>query len=160
MIKMNREGTANRERTGENIRNFALKPTDQALNEGSQEGNSQSACDHLGRIAVVQDPADARATDTISLHPEPRAVTLPNPQKNRLNDIHNIKMALTFDDVLLKPAYSEVLPKEVSLKTRLTRTITLNLPLMSAAMDTVTEAALARGMAQLGGLGILHKSMP
>ncbi|MEJ2681355.1 MAG: IMP dehydrogenase [Gammaproteobacteria bacterium] len=69
-------------------------------------------------------------------------------------------MALTFDDVLLKPAYSEVLPKEVSLKTRLTRTITLNLPLMSAAMDTVTEAALARGMAQLGGLGILHKSMP
>lgn len=69
------------------------------------------------------------------------------------------KTALTFDDVLLMPGYSEVLPKAVTLTTRLTREITLNIPLMSAAMDTVTEAPLAIGMAQEGGLGILHKSM-
>lgn len=69
------------------------------------------------------------------------------------------KTALTFDDVLLEPGYSEVLPKAVALTTRLTREITLNIPLLSAAMDTVTEAPLAIGMAQEGGLGILHKSM-
>jgi IMP dehydrogenase len=67
--------------------------------------------------------------------------------------------ALTFDDVLLLPAYSEVLPKMVDLKTRLTRGITLNLPLVSAAMDTVTESEMAITMAQLGGIGILHKNM-
>lgn len=67
--------------------------------------------------------------------------------------------ALTFDDVLLLPAYSEVLPKMVNLKTRLTRDITLNLPLISAAMDTVTEAKMAISMAQLGGMGIIHKNM-
>lgn len=67
--------------------------------------------------------------------------------------------ALTFDDVLLLPAYSEVLPKTVELKTRLTRDITLNLPLISAAMDTVTEAKMAISMAQLGGMGIIHKNM-
>lgn len=67
--------------------------------------------------------------------------------------------ALTFDDVLLLPAYSEVLPKMVELKTRLTRDITLNLPLISAAMDTVTEAKMAISMAQLGGMGIIHKNM-
>lgn len=67
--------------------------------------------------------------------------------------------ALTFDDVLLLPAYSEVLPKMVDLKTRLTRDITLNLPLVSAAMDTVTEAKMAISMAQLGGIGIIHKNM-
>ncbi len=67
--------------------------------------------------------------------------------------------ALTFDDVLLLPAFSQVLPSEVSLKTRLTRQITLNIPLMSAAMDTVTEARLAIAMAQEGGIGIVHKNM-
>ena len=67
--------------------------------------------------------------------------------------------ALTFDDVLLLPGYSEVLPKDVSLKTRLTRDIELNIPLISAAMDTVTEARLAIGMAQEGGIGIIHKNM-
>ena len=67
--------------------------------------------------------------------------------------------ALTFDDVLLLPGYSEVLPKDVSLKTKLTRDIELNIPLISAAMDTVTEASLAIAMAQEGGIGIIHKNM-
>lgn len=67
--------------------------------------------------------------------------------------------ALTFDDVLLLPAYSNVLPRDVSLTTQLTRDITINIPLLSAAMDTVTESRLAITMAQEGGLGILHKNM-
>jgi len=67
--------------------------------------------------------------------------------------------ALTFDDVLLVPGYSEVVAKDVSLKTRLTRGIDLNMPLVSAAMDTVTESRLAIAMAQEGGIGIIHKSM-
>lgn len=70
-----------------------------------------------------------------------------------------IAKALTFDDVLLVPAHSEVHPREVSLATRLTKTITLNLPLISAAMDTVTEARLAIAMAQEGGIGIVHKNL-
>lgn len=70
-----------------------------------------------------------------------------------------IQQALTFDDVLLVPAHSLVLPKEVSLKARLTRNIDLNIPLLSAAMDTVTEARLAIAMAQEGGIGIIHKNM-
>ncbi len=70
-----------------------------------------------------------------------------------------IQEALTFDDVLLVPAHSTVLPREVNLKTRLTRNITLNIPLMSAAMDTVTEARLAIAIAQEGGIGIIHKNM-
>jgi IMP dehydrogenase len=71
-----------------------------------------------------------------------------------------IRKALTFDDVLLVPAHSRVLPREVSLKTRLTRNLQLNLPLVSAAMDTVTESRLAIAIAQEGGLGIIHKNMP
>ncbi len=67
--------------------------------------------------------------------------------------------ALTFDDVLLIPAHSNVLPRDVSLRTQLTRNITLNIPLLSAAMDTVTEARLAITLAQEGGIGILHKNM-
>ncbi|MDX1397144.1 MAG: IMP dehydrogenase, partial [Oceanospirillum sp.] len=67
--------------------------------------------------------------------------------------------ALTFDDVLLVPGYSDVLPNDVSLKTRLTRDISLNIPLISSAMDTVTEARLAIAMAQEGGVGIIHKNM-
>lgn len=70
-----------------------------------------------------------------------------------------VDQAFTFDDVLLLPAYSEVLPKAANLSTRLTKNITLNLPLISAAMDTVTESEMAITMAQLGGMGILHKSM-
>ena len=70
-----------------------------------------------------------------------------------------IGKALTFDDVLLVPAYSQVLPKDTSLKTQFSRNITLNLPLVSAAMDTVTEARLAIAIAQEGGIGIIHKNM-
>lgn len=70
-----------------------------------------------------------------------------------------IQKALTFDDVLLIPAHSTVLPRDVSLATQLTRTITLNIPLVSAAMDTVTEAPLAIAIAQEGGIGIIHKNM-
>jgi IMP dehydrogenase len=69
------------------------------------------------------------------------------------------KRALTFEDVLLVPRYSEVLPKEVSLETKLTRNITLNIPMVSAAMDTVTEYRAAIAMARLGGIGIIHKNM-
>ncbi len=70
-----------------------------------------------------------------------------------------IEKALTFDDVLLVPAHSTVLPREVRLETRLTRAIQLNIPLLSAAMDTVTEARLAIAIAQEGGLGVVHKNM-
>ncbi len=67
--------------------------------------------------------------------------------------------ALTFDDVLLKPAASSVLPNQTDIRTRLTRTIELGIPLMSAAMDTVTEAAMAIAMAQVGGIGVIHKNL-
>lgn len=70
-----------------------------------------------------------------------------------------IQRALTFDDVLLLPAHSRVLPRDVSLKTRLTRKLGLNIPLISAAMDTVTEARLAIAIAQEGGIGIIHKNL-
>ncbi|MEO8164373.1 MAG: IMP dehydrogenase, partial [Betaproteobacteria bacterium] len=71
-----------------------------------------------------------------------------------------LQKALTFDDVLLIPAHSTVLPRDVSLATRLTKSISLNIPLVSAAMDTVTEARLAIAMAQEGGIGMLHKNLP
>lgn len=70
-----------------------------------------------------------------------------------------LQKALTFDDVLLVPAYSNILPKDTSLATKLTRNIHLNIPLVSAAMDTVTEARLAIAMAQEGGIGIVHKNL-
>lgn len=71
----------------------------------------------------------------------------------------NFLEGLTFDDVLLVPAYSEILPRDVSIQTRLTKDITLNIPMLSAAMDTVTEASLAIALAREGGIGILHKNM-
>ena len=66
---------------------------------------------------------------------------------------------ITFDDVLLVPRYSEIMPKDASLSTRLTNQITLNLPILSAAMDTVTEAEMARAVAREGGLGVIHKNL-
>jgi len=76
------------------------------------------------------------------------------------NHLNEIEERLTFDDVLLVPAFSEVLPKEVDISTQLTRTIRLNIPLVSAAMDTVTESRTAICMAQEGGIGIIHRNMP
>ncbi|MDP9957324.1 IMP dehydrogenase [Epilithonimonas hungarica] len=75
--------------------------------------------------------------------------------------IHNkiVETAITFDDVLLVPSYSEILPNQVSLKSRLTDKISLNVPIVSAAMDTVTEAELAIALARVGGLGFIHKNM-
>src|SRR5919198_4893078 len=70
-----------------------------------------------------------------------------------------IQKALTFDDVLLLPAHSRILPREASLKTRLTRSLELNIPIVSAAMDTVTESRLAIALAQEGGIGIIHKNL-
>ena len=70
-----------------------------------------------------------------------------------------IQKALTFDDVLLVPAHSSILPRDVRLQTRLTRNISLNMPLLSAAMDTVTESRLAIALAQEGGIGIVHKNL-
>ena len=69
------------------------------------------------------------------------------------------KRALTFEDILLVPKYSEILPKEANIKTQLTKNITLNIPLVSAAMDTVTEHRAAIMIARLGGIGIIHKNM-
>ncbi|HAF06850.1 TPA: hypothetical protein DCG82_00360 [candidate division WOR-3] len=70
-----------------------------------------------------------------------------------------MKEGLTFDDVLLVPQYSEVLPKDILLKTELTKNISLNIPIISAAMDTVTESSMAIEIAKEGGLGIIHKNM-
>ena len=66
---------------------------------------------------------------------------------------------LTYDDVLLVPAYSETLPREVSLKSRFSKNIPLNIPVISAAMDTVTESKMAIAMAREGGIGVLHKNL-
>ena len=71
-----------------------------------------------------------------------------------------VRNALTFDDVLLLPAHSTVVPRDVSLATRLTRSITLHIPVVSAAMDTVTDARLAIAIAQEGGIGVVHKNLP
>ena len=71
-----------------------------------------------------------------------------------------VKEGLTFDDVLLIPAKSEVTPNMINLETKLTKSIKLNIPLMSAAMDTVTESRLAIAMAREGGVGVIHKNMP
>ena len=66
---------------------------------------------------------------------------------------------LTYDDVLLVPAYSDVLPREVNIQTKFTRNITINVPIVSAAMDTVTESSMAIAIAREGGIGVLHKNM-
>jgi IMP dehydrogenase len=76
-----------------------------------------------------------------------------------LSNLNKVREGLTFDDVLLVPAFSQVLPKDVSLKTKFTRNIDLNTPIISAAMDTVTESLLAIAIAQQGGIGVIHKNM-
>lgn len=76
-----------------------------------------------------------------------------------LNSLTNIKEGLTYDDVLLVPSFSEILPREVTISSKFTRNITLNAPIVSAAMDTVTESALAIAIAQQGGIGVIHKNM-
>src|SRR5687768_4398686 len=77
----------------------------------------------------------------------------------RIVDVATGREALTFDDVLLRPGHSEVLPAETDIGTRLTRSIALNLPIVSAAMDTVTEFRLAIAMAQAGGIGVIHRNL-
>jgi IMP dehydrogenase len=76
-----------------------------------------------------------------------------------ITNINQIQEGLTYDDVLLVPAYSEVLPRDVQLKSKFTRNILVNTPIVSAAMDTVTDAKLAIAMAQQGGIGVIHKNM-
>lgn len=88
---------------------------------------------------------------------QPRILRAPSDLKSAMRLSEE---ALTFDDVLLTPAYSNILPRQVDLTTALTREIRLNVPLLSAAMDTVTEARLAISLAQEGGLGVIHKNMP
>jgi IMP dehydrogenase len=79
--------------------------------------------------------------------------------KRSLKNVEAISPSLTFDDVLLKPAYSEVLPADADIKTKITKKISLNIPIISSAMDTVTESRLAIAMAQSGGLGCIHKNL-
>ncbi|MFL5116231.1 MAG: IMP dehydrogenase, partial [Microvirga sp.] len=78
---------------------------------------------------------------------------MPHVSANRLIE------GLTFDDVLLRPGHSEVLPADVEIGTRLTRSIALNIPIIASAMDTVTEARMAIAMAQNGGLGVIHRNL-
>ena len=70
-----------------------------------------------------------------------------------------LKKGLTFDDLLLVPSFSDILPKDVNLKTKLTNHINLNIPILSAAMDTVTESKLAIALAREGGIGVIHKNL-
>jgi len=77
-----------------------------------------------------------------------------------LSNLTEIQEGLTYDDVLLVPAYSQVLPNQVHLNSKITRNITVNTPIVSAAMDTVTESNLAIAIAQQGGIGVVHKNMP
>ena len=72
----------------------------------------------------------------------------------------NLDFGITFDDVLLEPRYSEIVPSEVDVKTRLTNRISLNIPILSSPMDTVTEGRMAVALAREGGIGIIHKNLP
>ncbi|WP_300666192.1 IMP dehydrogenase, partial [Fluviicola sp.] len=76
-----------------------------------------------------------------------------------LSNLNSVREGLTYDDVLLVPAFSQVLPRDVQLKSKITRNIEVNTPIVSAAMDTVTEASLAIALAQHGGIGVIHKNM-
>jgi hypothetical protein len=113
------------------------------------------ASTHVGGSTTV-----ARALSTLRSDGWASRQSAYNPLLRPGKKMRVIQKAFTFDDVLLIPAHSTVVPREVSLTTRLTRTLSLNIPLLSAAMDTVTESRLAIAMAQEGGLGIIHKNMP
>src|SRR5262245_24782664 len=89
---------------------------------------------------------------------QPRDLALPRGDLPALQG--DLPEGLAFDDVLLRPGYSETLPRDVVIETRLTRTLALNCPLLSSAMDTVTESRLAIALARLGGIGIIHKNLP
>src|ERR1700761_387013 len=92
--------------------------------------------------------------------PPYRSATIALPPIQRKTSPMQIRLGLTFDDVLLQPAESEVLPSMANTQTRVTKEIGLNIPILSAAMDTVTEADMAIVMAQLGGMGVLHRNLP
>jgi IMP dehydrogenase len=115
----------------------------------------------VGRGLYSFKMSDERALDElpvigrIDIHEFPRTETAPSERF-----LEAIPLALTFDDVLLRPAKSDIHPNFVDVSTRLTRDIRLNIPIVSSAMDTVTEARLAIAMAQQGGLGVIHKNMP
>src|SRR6476659_8068322 len=106
------------------------------------------------RLNSLPNPNLSFRVDDIPLH----MATIHTPAANR-SSVKFFGEGLTFDDVLLMPAYSQVLPRDVDISTQLTQTIRLNIPMLSAAMDTVTEASLAIALAREGGLGILHKNM-
>src|SRR5690349_14837761 len=76
-----------------------------------------------------------------------------------VNSNGNLREALTFDDVLIQPALSQIMPSDTDLRTRITREIALNIPIVASAMDTVTEARMAIAMAQAGGLGVIHRNL-
>lgn len=99
--------------------------------------------------------------DTFTAHPEPQAAGAERPESAAFPSLEQriVGEGLTFDDVLLIPRYSDVLPSAASVRTRLTPRVSLNVPLISAAMDTVTESSLAIALARTGGLGIIHKNL-
>src|SRR3954465_6618098 len=101
-------------------------------------------------------------------HPAPMATPFPTiPHLSRTLDSPRCHLqdriaypGITFDDVLLEPGYSDVVPKDVDVRTQLTRNVRINIPIVSSPMDTVTESELAIALAQEGGIGILHKNLP
>jgi IMP dehydrogenase len=99
----------------------------------------------------------------ITWHPPPDLQNRPQLPAPELTMTHSldglIRDGLTFDDVLLEPGPSEVMPADVDISTKLTKTISLNLPIIASAMDTVTEARMAIAMAQAGGLGVIHRNL-
>ena len=122
--------------------------------------------DAAGRPPAISDQLCSRTSTSrwtpvdFATNPPPRRAPAPdvsNPESTMRT--REIRESLTFDDVLLQPAYSDFLPHEANVATRLTRNISLNIPLVAAAMDTVTEAATAICMARQGGMGVIHKNM-
>src|SRR5689334_20177065 len=102
-------------------------------------------------------PPHPRLQGAAKVAERPRPMAFDTPQSHATSA--RIDEALAFDDVLLVPGYSQVLPSATDTRTRLTRTIPLNVPIISAAMDTVTESAMAIAMAQQGGIGVIHKNL-